>query len=130
MSWAWLKFIVNVLTNEAVMEPLIAVILGYGVNAYAKNRRYRIIMDLTADIVDYIEEHYKEWGIKGSAKMDKFMDIFVQEYKKQMGRKTKRNRAGDRPNTGRGPGATRSPLGAHKTGKIINLNRELVPVLN
>jgi hypothetical protein len=89
MSWAWLKFIVNVLTNEAVMEPLIAVILGYGVNAYAKNRRYRIIMDLTADIVDYIEEHYKEWGIKGSAKMDKFLEIFTEEFKKQLGRKPK-----------------------------------------
>ncbi|MDI3480641.1 MAG: hypothetical protein PWQ97_296 [Tepidanaerobacteraceae bacterium] len=90
MNWgAWLKFIVQVLTNEAVMEPIIAVVLGYGVNAYTKNRRYRIIMDLTADIVDYIEEHYKEWGIKGSAKMDKFMEIFVKEYKKQMGRKPK-----------------------------------------
>jgi len=89
MNWAWLKFIVSVLTNEAVMEPIIAVVLGYGVNAYAKNRRYRVLMDLTADVVDYIEEHYKEWGIKGSAKMTKFMDIFVQEYKKQMGRKPK-----------------------------------------
>ena len=25
MDWAWLRFIVNVITNEAVMEPLIAV---------------------------------------------------------------------------------------------------------
>lgn len=89
MNWAWLKFIVNVLTNEAVMEPLIAVILGYGVTAYAKNRRFRIIMDLTADIVDYIEENYKDWGIKGSQKMDKFLELFVKEYKKQMGRKPK-----------------------------------------
>ena len=59
MDWAWLRFIVNVLTNEAVMEPLIAVILGYGVNVYAKNRRFKIIMDVTADLVDYIEENYK-----------------------------------------------------------------------
>ena len=36
MNLAWLKFIFNVLTNEAVMEPLIAVILGYGINIYAK----------------------------------------------------------------------------------------------
>ncbi|MCR4430416.1 MAG: hypothetical protein NUV45_05265 [Tepidanaerobacteraceae bacterium] len=91
MDWAWLKFIAGVLTNEAVMEPIIAVVLGYGVNVYARNRRYRIIMDLAADIVDYIEEHYKEWGIKGNAKMDKFLDIFSKEYKKQMGRKPKQN---------------------------------------
>lgn len=89
MNWAWLKFVVNVITNEAVMEPLIAVILGYGVTAYTKNRRFRIIMDLTADIVDYVEENYKEWGIKGSQKMDKFLELFVKEYKKQMGKKPK-----------------------------------------
>jgi len=84
MNLSWLKIVVDIVTNEAVMEPLIAVILGYGVNAYAKNRRYRLIMDLSADIVDYIEEHYKEWGIKGNEKMDKFMEIFVKEYHKQM----------------------------------------------
>ncbi|MGI6423959.1 MAG: hypothetical protein ACOX2A_01620 [Tepidanaerobacteraceae bacterium] len=89
MNWAWLNFIVKVITNEAVLEPLIAVLLGYGVNVYAKNRRFRIIMDITADLVDYIEENYKEWGIKGSEKMDKFLDLFVKEYKKQMGRKPK-----------------------------------------
>ncbi|MDD4569306.1 MAG: hypothetical protein PHE70_04165 [Tepidanaerobacteraceae bacterium] len=89
MNWAWLRFMVNVITNEAVLEPLIAVILGYGVNVYAKNRRFKIIMDVTADIVDYIEENYKDWGIKGSEKMDKFLDLFIKEYKKQMGRKPK-----------------------------------------
>ena len=47
MDWAWLRFIVNVLTNEAVMEPLIAVILGYGVNVS----------------VSYTHLH---WGIKDS----------------------------------------------------------------
>lgn len=86
MNFGWLKFVGKVLTNEMVMEPLIAVILGYGINAYAKNRRYKIAMDITADVVDYIEEHYKEWGIKGSEKMDKFLEIFKQEYKKQMGK--------------------------------------------
>ena len=29
-----------------------------------------MIMDITTDIVDYIEENYEEWGIKGSEKMD------------------------------------------------------------
>ncbi len=89
MNFGWLKFIFNVITNEAVMEPLIAVILGYGINSYSKNRKYKITMDITADIVDYIEEHYKEWGIKGSEKMDKFLQLFSQEYKKQLGRKPK-----------------------------------------
>ena len=89
MDWALLRFITNVLTNEAVMEPLIALILGFGVNAYAKNRRFRVIMDITADIVDYIEENYEEWGIKGNKKMERFMDLFVKEYRKQMGRKPK-----------------------------------------
>ena len=89
MDFTWLKFVVNILTNEAVMEPLIAVILGYGVNAYSKNRRYRVIMDITADVVDYIEENYKEWGIKGNEKMDKFLETFVKEYRKQMGKKPK-----------------------------------------
>ncbi|ADL08897.1 hypothetical protein [Thermosediminibacter oceani] len=90
MNWAWLRFIGNILTNEAVMEPLIAAVIGYGISVYNKNRRYRIIMDLTADIVDYIEEHYKEWGLKGSAKMDKFIEIFNNEFKKHLGRKPKK----------------------------------------
>lgn len=89
MDFAWIKFIFGVLTNEAVLEPLIAVILGYGVNHYAKNRRYRVIMDITADIVDYVEENYKDWGIMGSEKMDKFLEIFSKEFKKQMGKKPK-----------------------------------------
>jgi len=89
MNFGWLKFIGKVITNEAVMEPLIALLLGIGVNAYAKNRRYQIAMDITADVVDYIEEHYKEWGIKGSEKMDKFLEVFQQEYKKHFGKKPK-----------------------------------------
>lgn len=89
LNWGWLNFIKDVFTNELVMEPLIAVILGYGVNMYSKNRKYKIIMDITADVVDYIEEHYKEWGIKGSEKMDKFLEIFAREFKKQLGREPK-----------------------------------------
>ncbi|AEE92561.1 conserved protein of unknown function [Tepidanaerobacter acetatoxydans Re1] len=89
MDLGWLKMIINVITNEAVMEPLIALILGYGVNIYAKNRRFKIIMDITADIVDYIEENYKDWGITGNEKMDKFLELFIKEFKKQVGRKPK-----------------------------------------
>ena len=87
MNFGWLKFIFKVVTHEVVMEPLIAVILGYGINAYTKNRKYKVTMDITADIVDYIEEHYKEWGIKGNKKMDKFLELFTKEYKKQLGKK-------------------------------------------
>ena len=36
MNFEWLKFIAKVITNEAVMEPLIAVLLGYGINIYSK----------------------------------------------------------------------------------------------
>jgi hypothetical protein len=90
MNFSWLKMIGRVLLNETVMEPLIAVLIGMGVNAYAKNRRYKIAMDITADVVDYIEENYKKWGIKGSEKMDKFLEIFGKEYEKQMGKKPKK----------------------------------------
>ena len=89
MNLAWIKFIFNVLTDDVVIEPLIAIILGYGVRHYAKNRRYRIIMDISADIVDYIEENYEDWGINGSEKMDKFLDIFAKEFKKQLGKHPK-----------------------------------------
>jgi hypothetical protein len=86
MNFGWLRFVFNVLTNESVLEPIIAILIGYGINAYAKNRKYKITMDITSDIVDYIEEHYKEWDIKGSEKMDKFLDLFSKEFKKQIGK--------------------------------------------
>ncbi|QSQ08771.1 hypothetical protein H0A61_01116 [Koleobacter methoxysyntrophicus] len=83
----WLKFLTNIITSEAFLEPAIMAILGYGIRLYGKNRKYRIILDITVDIVDYIEEHYKEWGIRGSEKMDKFLELFTEEFKKQIGRK-------------------------------------------
>lgn len=83
---AIIKSVANIVTNDIVMEPLIAIILGYGVNLYAKNRRYQIIMDITADVIDYIEKNYKDWGIPENKKMEKFMDIFKKEYKKHMGK--------------------------------------------
>lgn len=89
MNFAWLKTVFSVLTNEAVMEPIIAAILGYGVNIYAKNRRYKIILDITADVIDYIDQNYKDWGLDENEKMDKFMEIFKKEYKKHFGRMPK-----------------------------------------
>jgi len=41
---------------------LIIIVIGYALQVYQKNRKYQIIADTTVDIVDYIEEHYKEWG--------------------------------------------------------------------
>lgn len=85
--WPWLRALLNAVTSEAVLEPLIMVVLGYGVRLYGQNRKYRVMFDIAVDVVDYIEEHYREWGIKGSEKMDKFMELFTEEFKKQIGRK-------------------------------------------
>jgi len=85
----WLKVLWNVITSDAVMEPLIIILVGYALQVYQRNRRYQIIADTTIDIVDYIEEHYKEWGIKGSQKMEKFVELFVKEFKKATGRAPK-----------------------------------------
>ncbi len=82
----WLRVLWNVLTSDAVMEPLIIILVGYALQVYQKNRRYQMAADATVDIVDYIEEHYKEWGIKGSQKMEKFVELFVKEFKKATGR--------------------------------------------
>ncbi len=50
---------------------------------YIKNRKYQIIADTTVDIVDYIEEHYKEWGgIKGDQKMEKFIELLLRNTRK------------------------------------------------
>ena len=82
----WLKMLWSVITDDAVLEPLIIILMGYALQVYQKNRRYQIILDTTVDVVDYIEEHYKEWGIKGNKKMAKFLELFVKEYKKATGR--------------------------------------------
>ncbi len=86
----WLRVLWNVVTSDAVMEPLIIVLVGYALQVYQKHRRYQIVADTTVDVVDYIEEHYKEWGIKGSQKMEKFVELFVKEFKKATGRAPKK----------------------------------------
>jgi len=83
----WLRILLNVVTSEVFLEPLIIALISYGVRMYGKSHRYRVIMDTAVDIVDYIEEHYKEWGIRGSKKMEKFIELFTEEYKKRIGRK-------------------------------------------
>lgn len=92
LDWAeLLRSIANIVTNDIIMEPLIAIILGYGVNLYAKNRRYQIIMDITVDVIDFIQKNYKKWGLPENEKMEKFIDIFKKEYKKHMGRLPKQH---------------------------------------
>ena len=76
----------DILTSEAVMEPVIAFLVGYWIRQYKKQEKYRVVSDLVVDIVDYIEEHYEEWGIRGSEKMNKFLELFSEEYKKQLGK--------------------------------------------
>ena len=61
----WIKMITGVITSEIFLEPIIMVLVGYGIRI-RQNRKYRIIVDITIDLVDYIEANYKKWGIKGS----------------------------------------------------------------
>jgi hypothetical protein len=82
----WLRQIVNVLTDEQIMEPLLLIAAVIAGREYHKNRRVQVLADVTLDLVDFIEEHYKEWGIRGPEKMDRFLKLFVSEFRKRMGR--------------------------------------------
>ena len=82
----WAKNIIGILTDGVLLEPIIMLLVGYLVRLLGKNRKYRIIIEITVDIVDYVEANYKKWGIKGSEKMDKFLQLFTEEFKKQVGR--------------------------------------------
>lgn len=82
----WAKLIADIATSEAVMEPVIALMVGYWIRQYNKDRKYRVAGDIVMDIVDYVEEHYREWGIRGSQKMDRFLELFAEEYQQQLGR--------------------------------------------
>lgn len=87
----WIKTITGAITSEIFLEPIIMILVGYGIRMYGKNKKYRIIIDITIDLVDYIEANYEKWGIKGSQKMDKFLKMFKEEFKKQMGRNPTQN---------------------------------------
>ena len=43
----WIKMITGVITSEIFLEPIIMVLVGYGIRMYSKNRKYRIIVDIT-----------------------------------------------------------------------------------
>ena len=84
---AWWQVISKFILSEEVMEPLILIALGSGLRAFNRQRRSKVLDELTADIVDYIEENYKNWGIRGQEKMEKFMKLLIEEFRKEIGRK-------------------------------------------
>lgn len=79
--------LLNVLTSDVVLEPVITILVAYGIKVYQSSRRNQVIAQTILDLVDYIEEHYKEWGIAGSEKLDRFLELFTDEFQKQMGRR-------------------------------------------
>lgn len=82
----WLKSFAKIITDDVVLEPLLMVVVGYGVRLYSKSTRHKLVLDTAVDIVDYIEENYRKWGIKGNEKMDKFLELFTEEFKHQTGK--------------------------------------------
>lgn len=82
----WLKSLVEVLTSEEVMRPLILVGISLLWRSMAEAKADKALSNLAVDVVDYIEEHYKEWGIKRDQKMARFIEIFGEEFKKAVGR--------------------------------------------
>ena len=85
-SGEFLQCIVEHTTGDAVMEPVITILVAYGIRAYQSSRRNQVIAQTILDLVDYIEEHYQEWGISGSEKLDKFLQLFIEEFRANMGR--------------------------------------------
>jgi hypothetical protein len=81
-----LRTLLRVLTSDVVMEPLVVLSIAYGIRVYQNGRRNEAVEQSVIDLVDYIEEHYKAWGIKGGQKLDRFLELFIEEFKKQMGR--------------------------------------------
>ncbi|MGE5576181.1 MAG: hypothetical protein ACM3TT_03165 [Syntrophothermus sp.] len=82
----WLKSLVEIVTSEEVMRPLILVGISLVWRSMGRAKADRALSDLAVDVVDYIEEHYKQWGIRGDQKMAKFIEIFGEEFKKTIGR--------------------------------------------
>lgn len=84
---AWWQLITKVFLSEEIMEPLILILLGSGLRAFNKQRRSKVLDELIVDIVDYIEENYHDWGIRGQEKMDRFIELLIDEFRKEIGRK-------------------------------------------
>ena len=77
---SWLVNAVKIITSDGVMEPLVVVLVGYAVRQLNRSHRQQVISDLVIDIVDYIEEHYEEWGIRGSKKMERFLKLLARNF--------------------------------------------------
>ncbi|MDI3280316.1 MAG: hypothetical protein QJR13_02965 [Bacillota bacterium] len=82
----WLQLLWRTVTSEEVLRVTLAVALGFVVRALERSRRDQYLTALIGDVVDFIEEHYQEWGIRGEAKMARFLEIFSEEYRRATGR--------------------------------------------
>lgn len=82
----WLQLLWRTVTSEEVLRLALAVALGFMVRVLERSRRDQYLATLVGDVVDFIEEHYQEWGIRGEAKMARFIEIFSEEYRRATGR--------------------------------------------
>lgn len=83
----WLRALWAAVISEEVMRALILVGVGVVSHQLNKNNRGRTLCELTSDVVDFIEEHYQEWGIRGDEKMARFIEIFSKEFRAAVGRR-------------------------------------------
>lgn len=83
----WLRAFLAAVASEEVMRALILVGVGVISHQLNKTNRSRTLTELSIDIVDFIEEHYKDWGIRGDAKMARFIELFAAEFKGAVGRR-------------------------------------------
>ncbi|MBE3575626.1 MAG: hypothetical protein IMW99_09295 [Firmicutes bacterium] len=83
----WLRVFWDVITSEEVMRPLIILVAGIISHQVQKYHKHQIASEIIVDVVDYVEEHYQQWGIRGSAKLERFMELFEAEFTKAMGRR-------------------------------------------
>lgn len=82
---AWVRQVISFLTDDQVIEPLILLAAVLAGREYHRSRRVQVLADLTIDLVDFIEEHYREWGIRGPQKMERFVKLFISEFRKRTG---------------------------------------------
>jgi hypothetical protein len=82
----WLRVLISVATSEEVMRAVVIVGVGYLGQVSQRNNKDRQLAEITIDLVDFIEEHYSEWGIRGPAKLERFLQLFSEEFHRVIGR--------------------------------------------
>lgn len=82
----WLRILISVVTSEEVMRAVVMVGVGYFGQLMQRDKTDRLLGEMTIDLVDFIEEHYTEWGIRGPAKLERFLKLFSEEFRRVMGR--------------------------------------------